>query len=812
MKKINLILILAAMLLNSGCSLVANLEKGMTTDSANNDAQADAPSAVQASAPTSTPTGTPEIRLDTADAYLFAGELESALQEYNSAFLQSNDDEEKASALYGKGRVSMEQRDYPAAIDAFTHILGQYANTAVVADTYFLLGSCYSFQEDYQQASNSYAQFLALKPGIIDAYVLQLQAEAASNAGDHYGAIYALQKAVQAEPAADSTEVNLKIGKEYAALQDYPTAIQYYLSAYDTASNDYQRASADLLAGQAYLELGLTDQAYTQFLDSVLKYPMAYDSFTSLSLLVNANYPVDEYMRGLVDYYAGSYYYAIQAFDRYLESDPVQDGSVYYFRGLSYYYNGDYLPAIQDYQTLIDNYPDNQFWDAAWEEIAFIYWNTPGDAYADISDYQASVQTRLAFVARAPQSSYAPYFLYTAGRTLEYNGDLEQAAQVWARLINEYPTYDYSYHALFLSGISYYRLGRYEDALNTFQRCLGLSAVSEEKASSYLWLGKTYQQMGKQDEARNAWQQAETSDPTDYYGIRAGDLLNGKYSTEIDAPYEMGYDLDAERSEAEIWMRTTFNIPAETSLSGLGSLSNDPRILRGKQYWELGLYELASSEFENVRVEQSIDPINTYLLMNSLYELGLYKPAILACRDVLTMAGMDDLSSLSAPIYFTHIRFGAYFRNLVVSAANDEGIHPLILFSLLRQESLFEPFISSAAGAQGIAQIMPSTGKDIVDRYGWPSNYDTQDLLLAKVGITLGARYLRQQLDYLDGDILAALAAYNGGPGNAYEWKVLSNGDPDLFVEVIRFKETQTYLKQIIEFLNIYKLVYTRIS
>ncbi|NMB62650.1 MAG: tetratricopeptide repeat protein [Chloroflexi bacterium] len=810
MKKAITFLMMAAILFNTGCSLVSKLGKSTTTSDEN--AAIDESPVILEAAPTNTPTSTPEIRLDIADAYLFAGDLENALLEYNSAFQQSTDDEEKALALYGMGRVYMKQRDYPSAIDALTHILGQFANTAMVANAYYLLGECYSIQEDYQQAANSYAQFLALKPGIIDTHVLLLQAAASSNAGDHYGAIYALQKSVQAEPAAGSTEVNLKIGKEYAALQDYTTAIQYYLSAYNTASNDYQRATADLLAGQAYLELGLTDQAYTQFLDAVLKYPMAYDSFTSLSILVNANYPVDEYMRGLVDYYAGSYYYAIQAFNRYLDSDPVNDGSVYYFRGLSYYYNGDYLLAIQDYQTLIDNYPDNRFWDAAWEEIAFVYWNTPGDAYADISDYQSSVQTRLDFVEQAPQSSYAPYFLYLAGRTLEYNDELEQAAQIWARMINEYPTYEYSYHALFLTGISYYRLGRYEDALNTFQRCLGLSAVSDEKASSYLWLGKTYQQMGKQDEARNAWQQAEASDPTDYYGIRAGDLLNGKYSTDIDAVYEMGYDLDAERVEAENWMRTTFNISTETSLTGLGDMSNDSKILRGTQYWELGLYELASSEFEAIRVEQTGNPINSYLLMNYLYGLGFYKPAILACRDILTMAGMDDLSSLSAPIYFTHIRFGAYFRNLVVSAANDQGIHPLILFSLLRQESLFEPFASSAAGAQGIAQIIPSTGKDIVDRYGWPSNYTTQDLLLAKVGITLGARYLRQQLDYLGGDILAALAAYNGGPGNAYEWKVLSNGDPDLFVEVVRYDETRTYLKQIIEFLNIYKLVYTRIS
>ncbi len=810
MKKIITVLLLGIMVFQPSCSLLFpetnNGEEGKAQQNSGILVEDDIPS------PTATATLAPEIRIEQADAYLFAGDLENALRDYESAYEQSQDFEEKAQALYGIGRVYMAQRNYPSAIDIFTRILGQYNQTTVVANTYFLLGDCYTRQEEYSQAANAYAQFQTLRPDIIDALVLQLQAENASLAGDHHGAIYALQQAIQADPAPDAAAINLMIGQEYAALDDLTTAIQYYLSAYDAAGTDYQKASADLLAGQAYLALGQTDQANTRFLETVLNYPMAYDSFTSLSILVANGFPVDEYARGLVDYYAGSYYYAIQAFDRYLAANPDHDGSVYYFKGLSHYYNGEYLQAIDAYQTLIDNYPGNRFWDDGWEEIAFIYWNTPGDAYADIDDYQSSVQTRLEFVRRAPQSSYAPYFLYTAGRALEYNDDLEQAAQVWARLINEYPTYVYSYHALFLSGISYYRLERYEDALNTFQRCLGLSATSEEKTSSYLWLGKTYQKMGEDGEAASAWQLAENTDPTDYYGIRAGDLLNGRDTTDISAPYELGYDLEAEKPEAQQWLMDTFsNIPEGTNLEGLGTMADDPRIIRGKQYWELGLYELASSQFDAIRSEQRIDPLNTYLLMNYFYELGFYKPAILACRDLLNLAGMDDLTSLTAPIYFTHIRFGAYFRNIVVNAANEQDIHPLILFSLLRQESLFEPFISSAAGAQGIAQIMPATGKEVVDRYGWPANYQVEDLLRAQIGIQLGARYFRQQVDYLDGNILAALAAYNGGPGNSYGWMTLAKGDPDLFVEVIRFDETQTYLKQIVEFLNIYKLVYTRI-
>ena len=78
------------------------------------------------------------------------------------------------------------------------------------------------------------------------------------------------------------------------------------------------------------------------------------------------------------------------------------------------------------------------------------------------------------------------------------------------------------------------------------------------------------------------------------------------------------------------------------------------------------------------------------------------------------------------------------------------------------------------------------------------------------VSIRLGARYLARQRDAFDGDLFTALAAYNGGPGNAAIWRDLSGHDPDLFLEVIRIKESRDYITQIYEFFNLYRLVYQK--
>lgn len=810
MRKFILASLCACLLITSACSLPFVQVK----EDANGDKNIEFFSGIQTELepnPIVTPTPSPIGRIETADSALFAGELDKAQELYLEAYQQTSDAETQAQALYGLGKSYYTARNFSAAIDAFNRLLGQYPDTEVIANTYFMLGQCYNQTEEYLQAATSYQKYAQLSPNVLDEYVYTLQGDAAMDGGDYTQAIYAYQEALQSDPPGNASEINLKIGQAYANLQDFTTAIQYYMNVYNTSQDDYSRSTANLLTGQAYLELEMNEEAYKRFMDSVYQFPKAYDSFTALSILVSDGVAVDEFLRGLVDYYVGSYDYAIQAFERYIASNPEEnDGTVYYYLGLSYFYNEEFQQAINSYNILINDYPGNLLWEQAWEELAFTYWNNPKDIYPGMDDYVSSVQMRLNFVSRAPDSALAPDFLYQAGRALEYNGQLEDAAQTWLRMMNEYPSSDLSYRGLFLAGISYYRLGKYEEALQVFQRTLVLATTQAEKAKAYLWIGKSNQALGDTEDAQNAFNSGLLADPTDYYSIRSGQLLEGQDMFSLDQGYDFGYDLEYERPEAENWLRSTFSIPEETDLSGLGDLEYNPRIMRIKAYWELSLYSKAINEAELLRAELQGDAVNLYRLMNYLLKYDLYQPAIYSCRNILDLMNLDDLSSLSVPIYFTHIRFGAYFRELIVSAANAYEIHPLMLYALVRQESMFNPFISSSAGASGLAQIMPATGKENVDLLGWPGDYESSDLLRGEVSITLGAFYLYRMQVYLSGNEQAALAAYNAGPGNAADWLAVSNGDPDLFLEIVRTEETRHYLTQIMEFINIYKLVYAR--
>ncbi|MHC1784316.1 MAG: transglycosylase SLT domain-containing protein [Anaerolineaceae bacterium] len=553
-----------------------------------------------------------------------------------------------------------------------------------------------------------------------------------------------------------------------------------------------------------YISIQEPDQAYARFTDSVEKFPMAYDTYSGLVALVDAGVEVNDYQRGLVNYYAGQFGLAIDAFKREIDNNPDHSAAAHHYFALSLRILEQPEDAIAQWEAVISDHSGDPLWVSAWDEKAYTQWG-----YLD--RYSFAAETLLSFVRLYPGENLAPEFLFEAGRIYERNNDLASAAATWERVMADYPSAAIGYRSLFLAGISYFRMGDFAAAQTTFQRAQVLATTTEDSAASAFWVGKTLMVQNRPDEALNSWRQAAAQDDTGYYSERADDLLNDRPQFSSPETYDLAFDLAAERQEAERWMRQTFSIAPDISLVGLGNFSGDPRFFKANAYWELDLYELASSEMESLRADLENDPVETFLLIDQLLDLGLYRSAIFASRQVLNLANLDDAQTLTdAPIYFNHIRFGIYFRDYLLEASQAENLHPLLLSSVIRQESMFEGFVESSAGARGIMQIMPATGEETAAMMAWPVNFTEDDLSRPSISLKLGAHYLRRQIDLFDGDIAAGLAAYNGGAGNSSIWQNFANNDPDLFLEIIRFDETRQYIMQISDFLHIYSTIYER--
>jgi len=754
--------------------------------------------------PTPVPTLQPAARVDAGDRALFLGDYTAALEAYSAALTASSDPEIQAAGLVGQGRIYWLTGRYPEALDALRGAVNGYPNTAYAPVANFFLAQVYSELDRFGEAADAYAAYRVMRPGVLDAFISEMRGDALYAAGDTEGALSEYLLALQAPRLRQDFLLEFKLAQVYTTSGDLATALVMYDDIYNRSGSDYDRAQADYLKGQILVTQGQIDAGYSAYLDAVNAYPRSYYAYLALVDLVEAGYPVDELQRGLVDYFAGEYGVALAAFDRYLDGAPSEAAAALYTQGLILRDQNDLAGALASWEIVIQNHANHYLWDEAWEQKAYTLWAYQGD-------YAAGLQTLVDFVSTVPTHPRAAEFLFDAARVAERNGQLADAAQLWSRLPLEYPAAGYVYRSQFLAGICYYRLADYASARDAFWQAQSLATSPGERAGAYFWMGKIQAAQGNLVDAQATWQQTAAFDPTGYYSERARDLLISRDPFTAPEMFDTGSDRAAERLEAESWLRLTFSLPGATDLSVPGSLAADGRFVRGTEFWGLGLYDQAAAEFNSLREEALSNTVMSYQLAVYLSELGLYRPAIMTARQVLDLAGLDDFSSLSAPALFTHIRFGTYYPELVVPLAQADDFHPLFIWSVIRQESFFEGFVESSAGARGLMQIMPTTGADIAYRKGWPPNYSVNDLYLPAINLRMGVDYLADQREYFDGDIFAALAAYNGGPGNAAIWLALAQGDADLFVEVIRFDETRNYLMGIYEVFSIYRRVYERV-
>ncbi len=801
MKKLLLISLLSLTLLISGCSNSPSSDE-FAGDEIKNILQLATSTFTPVPSPTSTPTPIPEVRISLAEKSFFQGDYENAMKELEQAKANSTNLNLEAAANIRLAQIYISQSRFSEAVN----LLSPYLENETIepenkAKAHYFYAVSQENLNNPEESARGYAGYSQFLPGMLDTFMLEKAGDVLSNSNLLDDALAFYKMALDSVETPDVFNIKIKIGRIYAAQLDHTSAIQIFMEVHDASPNEYIRAQVNLLAGQSYLALGLPEQAYARFQESVQNFPKAFDTHSGLVALVEAGVPVDEFNRGLANYYAGSYGLAINAFLRFMEQTPDHNGNALYFIGLSYLKMDDPANAIVFWNKLINNYPDNIFFVDAWEDIAYTQW-------AYLNQYSNGAQTLINFANAYPSNEAAAEVILEAGKIYERNTQLTDAANTWSSMIDLYPQLEISSQGLFLSAITNYRLSKFDQALSQFQRYLLLTGIPEEKAAGYFWIGKTFEKMEDDQKSIEAWQNAAKQDPTGYYSERARELVAGAPLLTPTTEVNLQVNLEQERLIAEVWMQNTFSLTQDTNFVTMNPFLADEAFKKATAYWDLGLYHLARNEYETLRTVYENDPLNLFRLTNHFIEIGLYRSAIYSSRQILDLANLDDFASLNAPLWFNHIRFGIYFNEIVENAANEYSIDPLLLFSLIRQESFFEGFIVSSAGARGLMQIMPATGEEIANLIKWPLNYAESDLYRPIVNIRMGASYLSRMRTYFDGDIFAALAAYNAGPGNVSNWEEKADNDPDLFLEIIPYEETQRYLRNIYIFYRIYETLY----
>ncbi len=148
-------------------------------------------------------------------------------------------------------------------------------------------------------------------------------------------------------------------------------------------------------------------------------------------------------------------------------------------------------------------------------------------------------------------------------------------------------------------------------------------------------------------------------------------------------------------------------------------------------------------------------------------------------------------------------RFPVIYLEQVQAAAQRERIPAGWIYGIMRSESLFTPDIRSYAGAVGLMQLMPGTGKLVAGKLGlgWRGTDGLED---PDYNIRLGSRYLRMMLDKFGQHTALATASYNAGPGNALRWLGDTRLPADVWIETVPFNATHDYLLHVLEYTAVY--------
>ena len=146
-------------------------------------------------------------------------------------------------------------------------------------------------------------------------------------------------------------------------------------------------------------------------------------------------------------------------------------------------------------------------------------------------------------------------------------------------------------------------------------------------------------------------------------------------------------------------------------------------------------------------------------------------------------------------------------RETLISSSKENGLDPVLVAALIRQESNFNPLATSPAGARGLMQLMPAVGKGLADAKGI-GPWDPDLLYQPATNIKLGTAHL-SGLARKYPEVVKVLAAYNAGESRVEKWSSKTGAaDPEVFTERIPFVETRDYVRTVLRNRAYYQALY----
>ncbi len=371
-----------------------------------------------------------------------------------------------------------------------------------------------------------------------------------------------------------------------------------------------------------------------------------------------------------------------------------------------------------------------------------------------------------------PSSPEAAEVMWARGQGAESRGDREGALAAYAALAAAAPEHTRAGEARMRAGQILLGRGSREEAAGVYEAYLRDFPEGRRWEEASYWGARARLELGDTAQARRLLVRLRREAPVSYYSVMAAHLLGETF--DVEAP-------PGQPAERPPWLGE--------GLSRLDLLE------------EAGLVEGAEAE-ESRLVDRARGDAGALLaLAEALLERGRTVTGINLGWDLRREGAPWDLRLLRVVYPFPN-------REMVVREAAEWGLDPMLVAAVIRQESAFRADIRSRAGAVGLMQVLPSTGRDLARRLG-PRGFREGDLEVPDVNLHLGAAFFLEMSRRYGDDLHLVLSAYNAGPARAARWRRYPEAsDPERFTESIPLEETRGYVKNVRRNLDLYRALY----
>ncbi len=407
--------------------------------------------------------------------------------------------------------------------------------------------------------------------------------------------------------------------------------------------------------------------------------------------------------------------------------------------------------------------------------------------YRTRKDFPPMQQAVEAAVSRAPASEWAEHALFSAGNSDWVQLDLDGAAAYYQRVVENFPaSHDADAAHWRLTWRAYFE--RKPEPAALLEEHLEKYPGSPFTPDAVYWLGRIAERNGQLPLARGFYEKLRERFPESYFGELAAERLKGTGNGPADKanvlallpPVPAAAKLNDDIGPVALiyWQRARaletigFDSSAELELRAAYAATGDARLLL-----DAAEAALASEQ---------------------------YPKAIVTVRQVVPQLESHVFEDLPEEIWRT--AYPLPYADEIRRAAAVEGIDPMLLAGLVRQESAFEREAVSHANAYGLSQLLPVTARKYsrILRLG----YSHQRLFDPEYNLRIGAAYFESLLTAY-GSPEAALAAYNAGEDRVAQWQTGRKfEEPAEFVESIPFSETRDYVQIVTRNASIYRRLY----